>query len=76
MIIMTDEELKQKLEELDAKVDATRNEVEKAVTAKLEDIKDSFIEAVTPTATNKYGAWFLKGVTIFLLLLIVYRAFA
>ena len=43
---------------------------------KLEDIKDSFIEAVTPTDTNKYGAWFLKGVTIFLLLLIVYRAFA
>lgn len=72
---MTDEELKQKLEELDTKIGATKDEVEKAITDKLEGIKDSFIKAITPTATNKYGAWFLKGVTIFLLLLIVYRAF-
>lgn len=76
---MTDEERKALIEQFEAQKKAlqeTLAKLEEKVSDKLEDIKNSYIEATTPTPGDTYGAYFLRGISLLLLLLLVYRAFS
>lgn len=49
------------------------NEVKQDVSDKVDDVKESFEETYHGTG---YGNYFFRGVVLFLLALIVYRAFS
>lgn len=63
----------QKLQELKDELLDKIDEVKQDVSDKVDDVKESFEETYHGTG---YGNYFFRGVVLFLLALIVYRAFS